>query len=154
MVEISNLTAWATEHLHALVETFSRESLYLLLLLPLVLAVLSRNLLAFSGAFAMTILTLSASLGWEQQKETILFLLGLGASLFAIAGFAQRRLVKRVATLERQHAEMQDRFSQQQERELLKSVRGPSAEIVRAHPDEQLSAAQSGPALPHPHVGR
>src|SRR3954463_1062199 len=125
MPEATRLLEWLELQARPLTIILGDHPLFALFLFPPIIGLLSRNLGAFAGALASAAVALGFAAGGTTEMDRVMLpaVLGAAAILFAVSGFGQRRLVARIRDLELRHAEAERRLSEQQERQLLRSVR-------------------------------
>ena len=104
----------------------SADPLSGLFLIPLIMSVFSRSLLALTAVVAVSLLA------FQVERESFLWwwLLGSGG-LCACAGFAHTRVKRRVQSVELRNQELLARLEALQEREFLKRLREPTSEPSR-----------------------
>ena len=60
MIDGASLAVWAEAQFRMITATYDQHPLYFFLFLPILLAALSRNLMAFAGALSISFLTFGA----------------------------------------------------------------------------------------------
>jgi hypothetical protein len=134
MLEALRFGDWSALNLQPLEEAVRDQPIYLALLFPVLIALVSRSLPAIAGALGLSALAVASALsGWTDAQRVVLAgTLELAAALFALSGFGQRRLAQRVRATELKLVELERRLTEGHERELLKAVRRRSPDMPQA----------------------
>jgi hypothetical protein len=122
MIDVEAVTNLAKAQLSWIGAEVSRDPMSLLLAVPVVLALLSRDLVAALSTAAMAFCSV---LAWRSDeplgKPAAVALLLVGVAL-SLNGAQHRRARRRIGDLERKHSDLEAKLVRAQERDLVRRV--------------------------------